>query len=619
MFIREIKKKNGPAGKIFSQFSLVQNFRVNGVVKQRNLLYLGSNEMLRDPHIKGLVVLILKSKIFGQASFFPLDIPKDVQALADSYYNKYVVAYGNIPADDGASIPPAADKADYHQVDISKLNFIDVKSFGAENLCRQIIHKLELDKCLADLKWEKDEINKALIAICGRAVFSSSEYKTAQYLADNSELTSLFNNKETYHINHKKLYDLADQLYRHREQIDKHIYHRVCHWFNLQDRLLIFDISNTYFESPKYGSQLAKFGRSKEKRTDCKVVVFTGVINAEGFIRHSKIYEGNQPDAATLEDMIADLEKYNPSGEKKTVVIDAGIASEENLAFLRSKGYKYVCVSRSQLKNYTVDTSNITKVQLKDKNETTIDLSIVDQKKYPDTWMYVKSAGKEIKETSMNEKLSKRFLEDIQNLKDGLQKKGAVKKVTKVYERLGRIKQQHRRVAYLYEIEVAQLGDVATDITWQLNIPAEKQDKLKGIYFIRTNHDHKNESQLWEIYNCIREVESTFRCLKSDLNMRPVHHQTDFRIKSHIYLTTLAYQLINTVKYMLKQSNINIGWKNILRLMSTQIIQTATIYTDTKTMHIRKPSVPTQPVKDIYMACGCKPDIKAKRKYVVYH
>lgn len=618
MFIRQIKKKNGPNGKEFSQFSLVQNSRVNGVVKQRNLLYLGSDPALLDKDIRTIILQILKSKIFGQDDFFPIDVPKDVRALSESYYNKYLADYGNDPEGHKVSIPPAAPKADYHKVDLSTLSFKDVKSFGIENLCHQMMQKLDLEPCLARLNWKKEDIDKAIIAICARAIFACSEHKTAQYLSDNSELTSLFS-KETYQLTHRHLYSIADKLYAHKETIDNHLYNHVCQWFNLDDKLLIFDISNTYFESPKRGSKLAGYGRNKEKRTDCKMVVFTGVINAQGFIKHSRIYEGNTPDVGTLEDMINDLEKQCPNGIKKTVVIDAGIASEDNLKMLREKGHHYVCVSRASLKDYTLDKETLIQATLKDKEKTQIGLSIVKQDKFPDTFMYIKSPGKAKKEASMNEKLSTRFTEELDSLRAGLSKKGTVKKAVKVYERLGRLKQKHKYVSGLYEVNVIQSGDNATDIIYSRRTTPEKDDKLKGVYFIRTNLDHHNEKQLWDIYNTIREVESTFRCLKSDLNIRPIFHQTDARIESHIYTTTLAYQLVNTIRYLLKQKEINYDWKNIKRIMNTQIIHTFIVNTDTKTKHIRAVSEPTEKAKAIYDACKCKSTIKRKQKYVVYH
>src|SRR5690606_17899666 len=123
----------------------------------------------------------------------------------------------------------------------------------------------------------------------------------------NSSLGECMNCDES--ISHKQLYRISDLLYECKNQIDKLLYNRITSMFDLEDQLVIYDISNTYFETRKQNSQIATYGRSKEKRYDCPIVVFTGVINAEGFIRHSRIYEGNKPDGETLLDMIADLEK----------------------------------------------------------------------------------------------------------------------------------------------------------------------------------------------------------------------------------------------------------------------------------------------------------------------
>ena len=122
-----------------------------------------------------------------------------------------------------------------------------------------------------------------------------------------------------------------------------------------------------------------------------------------------------------------------------------------------------------------------------------------------------------------------------------------------------------------------------------------------------------------QIYNTIREVEATFRCLKSDLNLRPVHHQKDERIESHIYLTILAYQLVNTIRYMLKQSGIHYDWNNIRRIMNTRILATIELPTETKRIQIRKPSAAARQVQEIYKATGCTETQKPIKKSVVYH
>jgi len=612
MFIREVKKQRSKDSKTFFQYNLVQTSRIDGKVKQHVILYLGSDPLLADKDNRKIVLDILKSNIFRQADIFPHDVPEPLRLLASSLYEKYLIKYGE-PEPDQVSIPPAPERAEMHNVDIKGLEVSDVKTFGSEHLCKQVLDKLQLRECLLKVGFADKQADKALIAIVARAIFSSSEYKTAQLLDMNSELTGCFDYRSP--ITHKQLYTVCDQLYSHKDKIDRFLYNRVTDLFDIEDKLVIFDISNTYFETGKRGSKLASYGRSKEKRNDCPLVVFTGVINAQGFIRHSRIYEGNKPDTGTLSDMVADLEKHSGKA-KKTIVMDAGIATEENLELIREKGYDYVCVSRKRLKDY----QPATKVsQFTDREKNKVELAVFHPKDSPDTWMYVQSDAKRKKEESMSGKLNKRFEEELESIKAALSRKGGTKKVEKVWERIGRTKEKHNRASGKYQVTVEQDKGLATDIKWELKPNPVKEEKEKGVYFIRTSYKDPGEKELWDIYNTIREVESTFRCLKSDLSIRPVFHQKDERVEAHIYLTILAYQLVNTIRHMLKEKGINHDWKNILRIMSTQTIQTVELPTDKKDIHLRKPSKPIKEAQQIYMATGCENTQKAIKKYVVYH
>ncbi len=618
MFIRVVKKQRSKKSKIFHQFQLVQSVRINGKSRQRVILYAGSDPVLLDKEKRHIVLNILKSKIFGQQELFPVSPPDELLKLGLSLYEKYCVKYGDEAEEKvGASIPPKLEQADYQDVDIKGMEVNDVRTFGSEHLCQQMLSKLELDKCFKSLGMNEAQVSKSLISIAGRAIFAASEYKTSQILQMNSELTSCYNYDKP--ITHKQLYAISDLLYKHKAQIDSFLYRRITDMFNIEDNLVIFDISNTYFETRKTGSNLAKYGRSKEKRNDCPLVVFTGVINAQGFIRHSKIYEGNKADSTTLSDMIKDLESHSDSKTQKTVVIDAGIATDKNLILLQEKGYKYVCVARKRLKDYPVSTDGLKKIQLTDRGKNKVELKIFTPEGYSDTWMYIQSEAKRKKEQSMEEKLGERFIEDIQSIQKPLGKKGGIKKVNKVWERIGRAKQKHKRVSARYNIHVKEANGVATEISWKKKVSKVTDDKSKGVYFIRTNYENTNEEELWQIYNTIREVESTFRCLKSDLNIRPIHHQNDGRVEAHIYLTILAYQLVNTIRYMLKSAGLNYDWKNIVRIMSTQTIQTIELPGEKKMTYLRKPAKPIHEVQQIYKATNCNQTQSAKKKYVVYH
>ncbi len=601
---------------MFYQYTLVQAARVNGKVKQRSILYLGSDRLLENINSRQTVLAILKSKIFRQPELFPQDVPGDLKRLAFQYYDKYCVKYEQ-DEKNPTSIPPPPQISEFHNIDIKGLGVENVKEFGAEHLCTQMLDKLGLGGYLTSLGMPDGQTKKALISIAGKAIYSAPEYKTSQILEMNSELAALYNFEKK--ITHKQLYSVTDILYKHKPSIDKYLYNRISDMFDIKDKLVIFDISNTYFETRKAKSKIAKYGRSKEKRNDCPLVVFSGVINSQGFIRHSRIYEGNKSDIATLPDMIKDLEGYTLSAAQHTVVIDAGIATEGNLEELDKKGYRYVCVSRKRIKDYPCDTSKPKTIKLTDREKNKVELSIFKPDGYKDTWMYVESEAKRKKENSMNLKLTQAFEQDLDSIKASFYKKGGTKLINKVWERIGRAKQKHNRVSARYKLKLTEKEGKATNLTWAITENKIKDDKSKGVYFIRTNYEKTEEGVLWDIYNTIREVEATFRSLKSDLNLRPVHHQNDERIEAHLYLTMLAYQLVNTIRYMLKQKGFNYDWKNIVRTMSTQKIQTIKLATDKKVIHLRKPSNPIKEVRQIYDATNCKHTKPAVKKYVVYH
>lgn len=614
MFIRETKRRRSKDSRTFYQYSLVQATRIDGKSRQRTILYLGADKELQDKEDRRMVLEVLKVMITGSPSLFD-DIPMHLYKLAQRYYEKYKIKYADVD-EVPPSIPPKAAKETFENIALDHIEIAENKSFGSEHLCLQTLDKLGLGDFLSTTGLDKEEVQKALISIAARAIYTSSEHKTANILELNSSLKECTGYKKS--ISYKQLYSISDLLYERKAKIDKYLYNHITDMFNIEDKIVIYDISNAYFESRKANSKLATYGRSKEKRYDCPIVVFTGVINAEGFIRHSRIYEGNKTDQATLSDMISDMNQYSESRDK-TVVLDAGIATDENLEMLENQGYKYVCVARNRIKDYPETCLQNQIKQSTADRENEVGLSVFSPEAHKDTWMLVQSEAKKRKEESMRNKLRDRFEHDLDTAKAALHKKGGTKTIEKVWERIGRLKEKHSHVSGGYKITITEEAGKATAIQWKIKDNKIKQDKAKGIYFIRTNYKNPKEHQLWDIYNTIRKVESTFRCLKTDLNIRPVHHQKDERIKAHLYLSLLAYQLVNTIRYQLAQSNINYDWTNIVRIMQTQQIQTIELPTATKTIHLRKPSKPINEVKQIYDATGCTHTQKTIKKYVVYH
>jgi transposase len=616
MFIRVIKKQNSKEGKVFYQFMLAQNSRINGKVKQSNILSLGSDIELLNIDIKNEVLFLLKAKIFGQELAFPIQNKTSID-LATKYFEKFQIKFAdNLDYSQVVSSPPKHDGSDYQEIDVASIDVVASKSFGAENICNFMYEKLGFEQIFKDLDWSESDIKMAQLSILSRTVFSASEHKTAQILRDNSALTTIIDFNKSF--THRDLYPILDKLHDFQMQIDKKLYSNINSIFNIDQSIVIYDLSNLYFEGRKADSEIAQFGRSKEKRHDCKQVVFTGIIDSKGFIKHSKIYQGNMSDSKTIEMLLTDFALQGVEVKDVTIVMDAGFATEDNLKLINSKEMKYVAVARNKIKNYEINPENEL-VKVLDNNGNSIDLQIFKSEKHSDNWMYVKSEQKRIKENSMSEKLEKLYLEELQNLSDGLSKKRTLKNALKISERLGRLKQKHKLVSSRYQIDIQINNEIATSINWSKLVPNENQNKQEGVYFIRTNYQNVKEDKLWEIYNIIREVESTFRCLKSDLLIRPVYHKTDIKIKGHIYQTILSYQIVNAIRFYLKEAGMNYDWQNILRILGTQTLVQVKLPTKTKNLTIEKPSKPIEEVKNIYDCLKFKIFRKTKKVHVVYH
>ena len=613
MFIKQIKKKNTSNGKTFLQYQLTQAARLNGKSKHISILYLGSHKILEDEHNRKLAAAVMKSKINGQKHLYnelENKAPVELMKLCDQWYEKYLVKH----RDSDEIIQSAYDpSARYEEVDINSIRVSHCREIGAEWLCYNTAKQLGVGNFLQKLGWKQGDVDLALISLISRAVLAASEHKTEHWLAGNSGLLELFG-EEPPTVNRYQLYKMSTLLHQVKDRLTEFLYDKTTDMFSLQDKILIYDLTNTYFEGRKQGSNLARYGRSKEKRSDCKLVVLGAVVNQYGFLKASKIYQGNKADSNTLKEIIEQM--GTSKGEKKTVVIDAGIATEKNLKWLREESIPYICVSRKKLKDYEAAVARGV-TTIKDKRKNKIMLKIIGNEQTGEQWMYVKSKQKALKENSMQEKLQARFEEQLEEIKSAVQKKGGTKKLEKVWERIGRLKERNTRVHSRYDIKVVPREGKAIDITWKIKPAAVSPSE--GVYFIRTNYDVKDEKKLWSIYNTIREVESVFRCLKTDLNLRPVFHQKDKYVEAHLSLGLIAYQLVAAIRHQLKQNNINHDWRNIVRIMNTQKIVTIEQRAKTKNISVRTCSQPIDEVSAIYKATGIASTPFKKRKFVVYH
>jgi hypothetical protein len=566
-------------------------------------------EGLQEEQIK-LLGKRVEQLLTNQSNCLPLtEVDSVVERLARYYYGQ---------AQKKGRYDTGKEKADWEMVDLSSMKNKDAREVGAEWLCKQAFDQLGISRFLQSKYWNSSKISLAMTHIISRAVYPASELKTVRFIKENSAVTEI-TGYDRNNITKDQLYKISHDLYSVKDELEDYLSKRTNELFDLDDKIILYDLTNTYFEGQMKNSKLAKFGRSKEKRKDARLVVLAVVINREGFLKYSNIFEGNMADSKTLETIVTALSQNTSFSDRKPiVVIDAGIATEDNLNMLKRQGYDYMCVSRSNLKNYLADTDT-TPVEIKDKRNQPIELMKVNTgQQNGDNYLWVRSRAKALKENSMNGLLSQRYEEGVQSINEGICKKGGTKKLDKVHERIGRLKQKYPSVHKYYDMTVTDNGNgVAISVSCKHKSGADP-DKHAGVYFLRTSLTDIDEKTFWAIYNVIREIEYTFRVLKTDLDLRPVYHKTDKAAMAHLHLGILAYWLVSTIRYQLKQQGYKHDWREIVRTMNSQKCVTTTVENiKGNIVSVRQCTEPTQNAQYIYKLMNYKPVPFYRKKSVV--
>src|SRR6185436_13671110 len=151
------------------------------------------------------------------------------------------------------------------------------------------------------------------------------------------------------------LYRNLDRLHPNREGIERALAQREESLFNLDPTYCLYDLTSTYFEGQCLANPKAQRGYSRDHRPDCKQVVVGLVLDRDGFPKAHEVFEGNRQDRATLEDMLSLLEKRTRQRGGATVIVDRGMAYEENLAQIRARGHHYLVASRQSERQAWLD------------------------------------------------------------------------------------------------------------------------------------------------------------------------------------------------------------------------------------------------------------------------
>jgi Transposase len=490
----------------------------------------------------------------------------------------------------------------------------EAREMGAEWSCYQAINQLDIASFLREQEWDEGLIKRSLALLITRTVYHSSEYKSLRIMNENSSVCELFNFPASDWNKHN-IYDIPLKFYEIKQKLETYLSDKTNHLFNLKDSIAIFDLTNTFFESPKMSSSLAKFGRSKEKRSDAKLVVLAMVINTEGFIKYSSILEGNTSDPSVLPDMIEQLcLKSHTEKDKSLIIIDAGIATDDNLEKIMAKGYDYLCVSRKKPKESEIVSCG-EDITVYDNREQPITLTAMETVDKDSCYLRVNSYSKGMKERSMNRQFKERFEQYLKGIESSIHKKHGTKKYDKVCERIGRAREKYPSIQKYYDINVEKDSDeIVTKISWSIKENKEP-DASSGIYYLRTSRRQLNEQTIWDFYNIIRNVEDAFRTLKLDLDLRPIYHQKDESAKAHIFLGLLSYWIVNTIRVQLMINGIRHDWTELTRIMSTQkAVTTCAVNKLGETVRIRTCTVPEEKLQGLYDALRYKSQPYKRKK-----
>ena len=471
MFIRRTQTRRTEDGKPYFSHRLVHAERLGSTVRQRTLLNLGRHFDIPQADWP-LLCARVNDALSGQAPLVA-DCPPAVDEEAQR------VAAQLIARGAGAT---TAGPTDVQPVDVDSLRLVRPRSVGVEQVGLWALEQLDLPALLTRLGVNGALRSAATGALVGRLAAPASERATHRWLQERSGLGELLGvDFET--VGAMQLYRASDALVKHREAIEAHLFDRAMGLFDLQPTVTLYDLTNTYFEGEASDQPQAQRGHSKEKRSDCPLLTLGLMLDASGFVRRSKVFAGNVREHRTLAGMLEALEA--PAGA--LVVMDRGVATDAGVTWLRDNGYRYLVVSRERHRRFDADAA----VALQTQSDQTVHRHKVVSTDPDEVRLYCYSEERAEKERGIVERFAARFETALTKLNDGLARPRAHKRLDQVWQRIGRLKAKHSRVASHYQVAVTanEAGDQAGAVTWTRRPQDGSMVTHPGVYCLLQQRD----------------------------------------------------------------------------------------------------------------------------------
>ena len=592
MFIRSTLKIDRKTNKKYFSYQLVESYRTEKGPRQRILLTI-SNAFELTPEERKLLANRIEEKVAGVETL--LQPPAIIEELAHHFAIQLIDKRSKAVEIDKK--PTDKPSPEYVSVDINSVQHELARSVGIEHISLETARQLGLDKLFLQLGLTERQVHVALGVIVGRLAGCGSELETYRWLKNSSALDELLET-DFSRLSKKVVYESSDLLIKKKDIIEKHLSERETELFDLDNTIVLYDLTNTYFEGRACGVEKAKKGRSKEKKSGSPLVTLGLSINSAGFPLKSDIYEGNVSEPKTLKEMINNLN--SSFSDKPVIVLDAGIATKENIEWLRENGYAYIVCSKRK-KDIPED---LFFEVVSEKTNNTVKAARIESPDGQETVLVCHSEMKEQSDLDWQKTIQKKFEEELIKLNNGLSIKGRMKGYQKVCEKIGRLKKSYSRIGQYYKINVLpdDEGINAVKIEWEVNNEAIEK-RFSGNYCLRTHGLDWDDKMLWDTYIMLTRVEHAFRCLKNDIGLRPIYHKIDRRVDGHIFITLLSYHIMQAIQYRLREKHIYIDWRRIRQELGTQVRVTTTAKTKAgDLLRIRSTTNPEPCHQQIYSA-----------------
>jgi hypothetical protein len=376
-------------------------------------------------------------------------------------------------------------------------------------------------------------------------------------------------------VNDSRLYRTLDVILPLKSRIENHLKQRIGELFAPDFDLLLYDVTSTYFEGQCKANPRAKHGYSRDHRPDCKQVCIGMVATEDGFPLGYEVFDGNRSDVTTVEQVVELMEsKYGRA--RRIWVMDRGMVSEDNLAFLRGRGgYYLVGTPRSMLKRFDKHLLDGPWSQVCEG----IEVQLVEGPDGQETFVLCRSADRRQKEKAIHERFICRIEAGLSKIEQQLAT--ACKRPDRgvIERRIGRLLGSNSRAAGAFKIELVEdaLSPEGLRLIWSRVEHWDRWAQLsEGCYLLRTNLTGRTGRELWHVYMQLMDVEAVFRTGKSDLRIRPIWHQLQRRVEGHILLSFLAYALWKTLQIWMDRAGLGRGVRTVLeelaRLKSTDVV-----------------------------------------------